>query len=197
MATQAQILANRSNAQASTGPTSPEGKSAASKNATRHGLSAAFQVLPHESRDEFEELEAAYHSEFNPQGPHESFLVGEMIQARWKLARIERLEAAAFEQILTEPGSADDPDSRILNTLSRSGNPLDKLQRYDAAANRAYNSAHRQLLQTRAAARKDVDKSAQAFIQQYLNTEKPPKSAPLQNEPKPAARPAENLALRL
>ncbi len=185
------------NAHASTGPTSPEGKAASSRNATRHGLSAAFQVLPHESREEFEELQGAYNSEFNPQGTHESFLVGEMIQARWKLARIQRLEAAAFEQILTEPGSADEPDSRILNTLSRSSNALDRLQRYAAAANRAYNSAHRQLIQTRAAAKKDVDKSAQSFIQQYLNTQKRAESAPVQNEAKPAARPSENLALRL
>ncbi len=194
MATPAQILANRSNAKASTGPSSPEGKAAASKNATRHGLSAAFQVLPHESREQFEELDEAYHAEFNPQTANETFLVGEMIQARWKLARIQRLEAAAFEQILTEPGSADDPDSRILTAIGRSGNTLDKLQRYAAAANRAYNSAHRLLTQTRAAAKKDDARSAQSFIQQYLNT---PKSAPLQNEAKPAARPAENLALRL
>ncbi len=197
MATQAQILANRSNAKASTGPSSPEGKAAASRNAIRHGLSAAFQVLPHESPEEFEELEAAYREEFNPHGAHESFLVGEMIQARWKLARIERLEAAAFEQILTEPGSADDPDSRILNTLSRSGNALDKLQRYAAAANRAYNAAHRQLTQTRATEKKDGAKSAQAFIEQYLNTARSDKSAPPQNEPKQPAARTENLALRL
>ncbi len=194
MATPAQILANRSNAKVSAGPSSPEGKATSSKDATRPGLSAALQVLPHESREQFEELEAAYHDEFNPQTAHESFLVGEMIQARWKLARIERLEAAAFEQILTEPGSADDPDSRILNALGRGGNALDKLQRYAAAANRAYDSAHRLLTQTRADTKKDDVKSAQAFIQQYLNT---PESARAQNEAKPAARPPEDLALRL
>ncbi len=107
MATQEHILANRSNAKASTGPTSPEPK-------------AASPVLPHESRENFKELEAAYHAEFNPQGPHETFLVGEMIQARWKLARVQPLEAAAFEQIAG-------PDSRILNALGHSGNVLDKL----------------------------------------------------------------------
>jgi hypothetical protein len=54
MATQAQFHANRRNAQASTGPRTPEGKAASSANATRHGLSAAFRVLPNENQEEFD-----------------------------------------------------------------------------------------------------------------------------------------------
>ncbi len=188
------------NAQASTGPTTPEGKSASSKNATRHGLTAAFAVLPHENREDFEELEAAYRSEFTPRTPHQEFMLGQIVQARWKLDRIQRLESLAFEQLLTEPGAATDPDERILATLGRSGNIFDRLQRYAAAATRSYNAAHRELKNARATAAKNQDQAAQAFIDQYLNSPNPGRQkADLQNEAKPAASAYAglNLALRL
>ena len=54
MATTAQVLANRANAQHSTGPRSDAGKAAASQNATSHGLSSSsFALLPHENEEDF------------------------------------------------------------------------------------------------------------------------------------------------
>ena len=55
MTTESQILANRRNALASTGPRTPEGKSISSGNATKHGLSAGFRVLTNENQEEFDE----------------------------------------------------------------------------------------------------------------------------------------------
>ena len=52
MSTAAQTLANQANAQFSTGPQTPEGKAAASRNAATHGLSnSAFTLLPTEDLD--------------------------------------------------------------------------------------------------------------------------------------------------
>ena len=123
MSSQVQILATRQNA-----------------------FPGIFTVLPHENREEFEPVAAAIRDEFKPEGENENFLVGEMIQARSKLLRLQRLESAAHEQILTEPGSAGDPDSRILVALAKSGNVLDKLDRYAAAARRCYYKALRAAL---------------------------------------------------
>jgi hypothetical protein len=145
MASPAQTLANQQNAARSTGPTTPEGKSVSSKNATRHGLTGAFTVLPHESQEEFDQLAAAVRNEFAPETDSENFLVNQMAQARWKLDRIQRLEAQAFEQVLTEPGAPGDPDARILAAIGARGNLLDKLQRYSSAAERSYYKARREL----------------------------------------------------
>jgi len=64
MSTQAQLLANRENAQRSTGPRSAEGKSRSAANSTRHGLSGCFAVLNHESLEEFQQLQADYKEQF-------------------------------------------------------------------------------------------------------------------------------------
>ena len=76
-----------------------------------------------------------------PETDSENFLVDLMIQARCKLVRFDRLQGLAFEQVLTEPGSSADPDARILGALGASGNLIDKLERYAAAARRAYYQA--------------------------------------------------------
>lgn len=205
MATAAQISANQANALRSAGPLTAEGKAVSSRNAVRHGLSANFSVLPHENADEFQELEDALESEFAPVGEHETFLVYEMARARWRLLRIERLEALAFEQALTDPGGSSDPDARILAAMSASASPLDKLQRYASAARRDYYRAHRELEKAQATKKKQDGAAALAAIERYINAPVPssrlsPKM-PVQNEPnlRPGnARPApENLALRL
>jgi hypothetical protein len=149
MSTAAQILANRQNAANSTGPKSPEGKRISSRNATRHGLTGVFNVLPHENAEDFNDLAARLRDEFQPEGENENFLVDQMIQSRCRLLRIQRLEALAFEQILTEPGSSSDPDSRILAAICASGNALDKLHRYAAAAERSYYKALREIQNSR------------------------------------------------
>ena len=64
MATLKQFEANRRNAQKSTGPKTPEGKSAVSMNALRHGLRARSVVLPGEDRAEFNQLATIW----NPNG---------------------------------------------------------------------------------------------------------------------------------
>jgi hypothetical protein len=50
----------------STGPKSPEGKLASSRNATRHGLAGVFAVLPHENAEDFDHLAARLRDEFQP-----------------------------------------------------------------------------------------------------------------------------------
>jgi hypothetical protein len=176
MATAAQISANQQNATHSTGPKTPEGKAAAARNSTKHGLSGAFTVLPHEDQDEFDILLACLRDEFHPGNEHESFLVEQMAQSRWRLARARRLETAMFEQMLNGHIPADD-DQRIAAKLVSGGDrALAAIQRYASAAERSYYKAHAELLKSR----------------QLQNEPKsPPRHSPLvirhsvQNEPNP------------
>jgi hypothetical protein len=149
MSTESQVNANRRNAQSSTGPRTPEGKSISSGNATKHGLSAAFRVLPNEDQQAFDESVAGFQRDFQPTNSYEQFLVEEMAQARWRVARIRRFETAVIEQML---GVADpaDTDVRIASRfLRKTADPLLVLQRHAAAAERSGRHALKQLLALR------------------------------------------------
>src|SRR6516164_5724898 len=150
MASEAQISANQRNATHSTGPKTPEGKAAAARNATRHGLSGAFTVLPHENQDEFDTLLASLRDEFRPANQHESFLVEQMAQSRWRLSRARHLETAIFDQMLLGEMSETDPDQQIAAKLLTGGDrALATIQRYATAAERSYYKAHSELLKSR------------------------------------------------
>lgn len=181
MATATQTLAHRESAPLSSGPRTLEGTSRSAVNAT---------VLSCESQSDFEQLLANYQSEFNPQGLHEDFLVSQMAAALWRMARMDRLEARAFEQAL-EAAGAGDPDSALLNQLASP--VMTVLARYRSAAEKSYYKAHRELTDSRnrrvrqeatevrrdaAAMRKQAAEAERAFIE--LITAPPPG---LRNEP--------------
>ena len=149
MPSAAQIQANRRNAQASTGPRTPEGKAISSANSTKHGLSGGFRVLPGETQEEFDDLIAEYYRTFAPTNTHERFLVEEIVQARWRLARARRLEAGIVEDMIAirEAVNADAAMSAALyNDTAR---PFTELQRYAASIERTAYRALQQLLALR------------------------------------------------
>jgi len=60
MSTHAQVTANQQNAARSTGPRTPEGKAVSARNATRHGLTSGFRILPSEDPEAYHQLLADY-----------------------------------------------------------------------------------------------------------------------------------------
>ena len=153
---------NRRNAQLSTGPTSPEGKAASSRNALRHGLTTAtLTVLPTEDPRDLEKLRATLTGEWTPQGDAETFLVDQMISARWKLARLQRMEAEALDEMLEGRACLDEEDElehqsvsadrHLVHQLGYRNNIFEKLERYTRSTERAYSKAVKELQQLRAA----------------------------------------------
>ena len=140
MASAAQITANQSNAQHSTGPVTPEGKARVARNAVRHGLTAKHLVVRDDEREEFDSFQEALLAELAPQGAIETITFHELIHAAWNLQRFRRVEAEL---------SAGDFAANE-NTAA-----LDRLARYQARAQRAYYRALAELrtLQTNRALR--------------------------------------------
>ena len=93
MPTEAQINANRLNAQKSTGPTSPEGKAASRLNALKTGIDAWSQIIPGEDPAELEALAEALHLHFHPTDPNQLALVDALIDTEWLARRFRRIEA--------------------------------------------------------------------------------------------------------
>ena len=99
MATQAQILANRSNAQKSTGPRTPEGKAVVAQNAVKHGLTGTETVITGEDLGEFEFYRERMLEELDPVGEVEAGLAERIVGLSWRLKRAERLQAVAFDSL--------------------------------------------------------------------------------------------------
>lgn len=82
-----------------------------------------------EDRAEYDALLEDLLREMQPTTEHESLLVSLMVQARWKLARMVRLEADLFERM----SSGEDVT-----------NELELIHRYSGAAERSYFKAHKE-----------------------------------------------------
>src|SRR6185369_17012940 len=93
MPTEAQINANRLNAQKSTGPTTPEGKARSALNALKSGIDAWSHIIPGEDPAELEALSAQYLLHFQPADPNQFALVDTLISTEWTQRRLRRIEA--------------------------------------------------------------------------------------------------------
>ena len=106
MSTQAQVLANRANAQHSSGPITDAGKAASSQNNFRHGFASKFKVLDWENQDDFNTLLTTFSTEHQPENPYEIVLVEKMAQHFWLTQRALVLQEQCFRPDLAM-GEAD------------------------------------------------------------------------------------------
>ena len=99
MATEAQVEANRANAQKSTGPRTPEGKATVAQNAVKHGLLARTGVLHGEDWEEYTCFSEGLLDELSAQGVQEEQLAGRILSLSWRLRRATRNQNAILEAL--------------------------------------------------------------------------------------------------
>ncbi len=116
MATEAQILANRRNAQKSTGPRTTEGKAAVSQNAVKHGFSAHQDVISSESQAEFDFYREQMLDELAPASPMESMLAERIVSLSWRLKRATRIQNQTIDALNARNTSG--PLARLTQSLS-------------------------------------------------------------------------------
>jgi hypothetical protein len=139
MATEAQIAANRANAQRSTGPRTEAGKQAVAQNRLEHGLSGgAFRLLPWESAEEFEALQAGLRAEHQPETVTEQLLVDRLAEHEWLRRR------AGYLQSLCASADGIIEDARQFALYLR----------YQTTHQRAFHKCLQDLLKLRAEKRK-------------------------------------------
>jgi len=86
----------KQNAQASTGPKTPEGKERSSYNSFKHGLDSKRLVRTEDESAQFEALRAAIDREYQPSSLIEHETTNGMAEMQWQLTRIRRLLEMAF-----------------------------------------------------------------------------------------------------
>jgi hypothetical protein len=205
MATAEQILANRANAQKSTGPRTIEGKNASSLNALKHGADAASVIIPGEDPALYERIVAEYRRDLQPHGAIEERQVTIIIHSDWQRRRLERIENNLYRQLLSESPTPteidvvvlrDSPTGRLLlkiwsqiASLDRAGSrALAELRRI----RRERDQADVELIEAALELPPGAEATLQAVSEKWLHRNEP--NSPAKPTPTPAA---ENLALRL
>ena len=126
MATQAQIDANRRNAQKSTGPRSLAGKAVSRMNALKSGVHAESEIIRGENPAGLEALTSEYIERFHPATPEQRFYVDILIRDDWKLRRLSKAEAEMWNRtmegvfLLEEANQTFARLQRRINDLERS-----------------------------------------------------------------------------
>jgi hypothetical protein len=88
---EAQLAANRENAQRSTGPKTPEGKAAIHMNALKTGLTGRTVWIEEEDAPRYRKLAADFNQDLQPVGPQETALVQSVVDLHWRLESIPGL----------------------------------------------------------------------------------------------------------
>src|ERR1022692_96496 len=92
MSTQAQIDANRRNAQHSTGPKTEAGKATSSRNGTRFGLFSTNNCILPGEQEEYDNMCHIVWDELAPVGGLEELMAGEYVRCAWRLRRCAMAE---------------------------------------------------------------------------------------------------------
>lgn len=140
MSTAAQIIANRANAQKSTGPTTAEGKTISSQNHTRHGFRGKFLMLGQESGAEFSSLFNDLMDEHQPASVTEKLLVQRMAEHLWLVRRAQNMQTGLLA------------DSKA--PLKPFNTEFSLYQRYETSNDRAFHKCLSALLKLKAEQRK-------------------------------------------
>ncbi len=115
MSTESQILANRRNAQKSTGPRSRQGKAAVSQNAFKHGLTARQAIISSESQAEFDLYCERMLNELAPVSPMESMLAERIVALSWRLKRVCRIQNQTIDAL--NANNASSPLTKLTQSL--------------------------------------------------------------------------------
>jgi hypothetical protein len=156
MSTEAQILANRVNAEHSTGPRTEEGKAASSRNRLTLGLFTQRDFIQAGEQEEHTRLTAALWAELNPQTVLEQTYATAIISATWRLRRCSQIEDNMSEYIHGDPMEngfgdtiqkpVDRARSQAFNRLQRSTAELRRLQTDRALRHHLADSNERDLV---------------------------------------------------
>jgi hypothetical protein len=173
MSTAAQIAANITNAQSSTGPRTEEGKATTAKNSVTLGLYSGDFIRPNEHQ-EHDDLKAALHAELSPRGATEEILFNEIVSAAWRLRRCAKVEGHLANYLAAEGGEA-----YILDAMEACGDIAEKIQK---SVDRARAQSHRLFHKCRAELRKlqEERKAEKAPVTKQTQSEKEetPRNAP-------------------
>ena len=142
MSSTTMAIANKENAQKSTGPRTPEGKARVAGNALKHGLASVRVIITGEDERTWLLHLAQIKIDFAPATALENALTDHIANAQWRLLRVARWETEIIDAAL---------DGNVAPAMLLFGKTPDealaRLHRYEAQTRRALSTATKDLLQ--------------------------------------------------
>ncbi len=114
-------MANKANAQKSTGPRTPQGKARCARNPCKHGLLSRQVVVADvdgAGAAEFEKLLESLHAQFQPADAVEHALVDRVASCYWRLRRAQRYEVGAVGDAFEHDQFTSCPGRRVASLSS-------------------------------------------------------------------------------
>jgi len=157
MVSEKKRIANRQNAQKSTGPRTEQGKRKARQNSTTHGLFCQSLLLPHDDPIIFHTLRDSYLLALKPQNLPELQLVDQIVSAVWRLRRAQDAEdllhVHARNDYVTSKSLKNDSDSDPVSAVASSeayfddhlSNQLDRIAKHEQRYQRIIHRCYREL----------------------------------------------------
>jgi hypothetical protein len=173
----------RINGARSNGPVTEAGKAISSRNSLKHGLASARVVLPHESQEEYDRLEASLVDRFKPYDEIERALVHQMAASLWRLSRIEEMEAALFHKAFKQQHELlrpeADPEELRMAAYAEvaESKGLRMLSRHQSQLRRAYEKAWKELEILQEHRSQEVEEPVEEDDEAYVQNE-PTRIAP-------------------
>ncbi len=160
-----QVAANRANARKSTGPKTDAGKAVAARNATRHAiLQRTVVATRHEDADALDALRESFAEELAPQGPLEAALVARIVDALWRLRRVQAAEVGMHDGAAMFADLAVNGADYAGEAFVMHRDTFAVLSRYEGALERSLYGALHELQRLQAARRSGADVPAPAVV---------------------------------
>lgn len=143
-----QKIANKHNAQKSTGPKTEQGKAIVKVNALKHGLLSKELLIDEENKNELEHLGKALRKELKPENSLELLLTEKLIADTWRLKRALRVEREMFDSDSKKTGfSSDEPQGlgKSIRDDLKYNDTYSKLVRYISSIERGFYKALHEL----------------------------------------------------
>ncbi len=214
-ATEAQILANRRNAERSTGPKTAEGKERSRANAIKHGLTGEGIALPAEDAAEVDRLQRSFEAELKPSSDFGRTLVRRMALMSVRMDRCVATETATltarvlqaeadFDAEWPEVEGENDPERERMRVEAARRAMFDPsresclARKYEAAAERSFFRSLKELRQVERQVKAGIpapqampapSKLASSLPEERKpSTVKPPAANPPRQVPSPAPK---------
>ena len=151
---EAQLNANRENAQHSTGPKSETSKQKVRMNALKHGYSGHIVVIPDHEKQAFRQHLENFRAEYNPKGITEEVLVQSLCDISWSTQQMRAQSANIMAMIGSKPNNIPgERDAELDYALSQAVHAAENLKNlnllgiYENRKARLFNATRRELVQ--------------------------------------------------